>query len=98
MKILHSEEFAAIPPCEIVPFLADRGDYIAFESTFYRSLREEKENTHRVLAKEPERKPKETHVVTAPNQAWMGNITYLRSHVKGIFTIYTLLLPYITGK
>ena len=31
-----------LPPCQIVPTLADRGKYIASEATFYRILREEK--------------------------------------------------------
>ena len=34
-------EFANLPPSQIVPILADRGEYIASESTFYRVLKEE---------------------------------------------------------
>ncbi|MFI3255461.1 MAG: hypothetical protein R3Y63_14170 [Eubacteriales bacterium] len=71
LEVLHSEEFADMPPCEIIPILADRELYIASDSTFYRILREEKENNHRSRAKEPKRKPKETHKATAPNQVWM---------------------------
>lgn len=36
-----------LPPCKIVPLLADEGKYIASESTFYRVLREENQLTHR---------------------------------------------------
>lgn len=42
-----------MPPCEIVPALADEGTYIASESTFYRILREEKMQNHWGRAQEP---------------------------------------------
>jgi len=42
-----------MPPCEIVPALADEGEYIASESTFYRILREEKMQNHRGRSQEP---------------------------------------------
>ena len=35
----NEERFASMPPCEIVPALADEGEYLASESTFYRILR-----------------------------------------------------------
>jgi putative transposase len=42
IETCNSLEYASMPPCEIVPALADKGIYIASESTFYRVLREEK--------------------------------------------------------
>ena len=36
-----------MPPCEIVPALADKGTYIASESSFYRVLRDANEQHHR---------------------------------------------------
>ena len=41
-----------MPPCEIVPALADEGIYIASESTFYRVLREARMQNHRGRASE----------------------------------------------
>ena len=38
LDICNSEEFASKTPVEIVPILADRGIYIASESTFYKVL------------------------------------------------------------
>jgi transposase len=37
----NAAEFRDLSPKQIVPRLADRGDYIASESTFYRVLRDE---------------------------------------------------------
>ena len=34
----NEPKYASMPPCEIVPALADEGIYIAPESTFYRAL------------------------------------------------------------
>ena len=49
LNTVHSEEFADLPPCQIVPALADKGEYIASESTMYRILREEEEQNPCVL-------------------------------------------------
>ena len=37
--ICHQPEYASLPPSQIVPRLADKGIYLASESTFYRVLR-----------------------------------------------------------
>jgi len=47
LDICNSEEFASKTPVEIVPMLADRGIYVAGESTFYKVLKEAKQLTHR---------------------------------------------------
>lgn len=38
VKIANSLGYSELPPCKIVPLLADSGRYIASESTFYRVL------------------------------------------------------------
>ena len=43
LDICNSEEFASKTPIEIVPILADRGIYVASESTFYKVLKEAKQ-------------------------------------------------------
>lgn len=58
--ILHSDEFGQLPPSQIVPRLADCGQYIASESTFYRVLRAE-------LPVKQRHKPRALSA-TAPNQ------------------------------
>ncbi|WP_330983936.1 MULTISPECIES: helix-turn-helix domain-containing protein, partial [Enterobacterales] len=37
--VCHQPEYASLPPSQIVPRLADKGIYLASESTFYRVLR-----------------------------------------------------------
>jgi len=40
LTIANKPQYANLPPSQIVPALADRGRYVASESTFYRVLRE----------------------------------------------------------
>ena len=85
IEICNSPEYASMPPCEIVPALADKGIYIASESTFYRVLREEKMLNHRGRTAAPNRKRPTTYYATAPDQVWMWDITYLNGPHKGFF-------------
>ena len=39
LDVCNSQEFASLPPSQIVPRLADQGRYLASESSFYRILR-----------------------------------------------------------
>jgi len=39
LEACNSEEFASLPPSQIVPKLADQGRYLASECSFYRILR-----------------------------------------------------------
>ncbi len=41
----NNATYRDLPPCKIVPLLADVGQYIASESTFYRILRAENQLT-----------------------------------------------------
>jgi hypothetical protein len=47
IAICNADEFASLPPSQIVPILADRGEYIASESSFYRVLKDEGMLHHR---------------------------------------------------
>jgi transposase InsO family protein len=86
IQYANSEEYAALPPAQIVPQLADGGLYLASESTFYRILKKEKMLAHRGrarAAKEP-REPA-THTAKAPSEVWVWDITWLPSVTTGIF-------------
>ena len=69
---------------EIVPMLADRGSYIASESTFYKVLKEAKQLTHRGREQRKHKRPISTHKATRANQVWMWDITYLNGPIKGM--------------
>ncbi|WP_459893757.1 transposase family protein, partial [Desulfothermus okinawensis] len=62
----NSKDFKELPPCKIVPMLADRGIYIASESTFYRVLREAGELTHRGRSKPRTHSRPKHHKATGP--------------------------------
>ena len=85
LEVANSEEFRELSPKQIVPRLADRGEYIASESTFFRVLRDAKQLAHRGKAKAPVPRPRPELEATAPNQVCSWDITYLRSPIRGAF-------------
>jgi putative transposase len=98
LEIANSCEFRDKSPRQIVPTLADRGQYIASESTFYRVLHEEGQMQHRERARpRTSTKPKE-HIAKAPNQVWCWDITYLRSSVRGVFFYLYLVIDIYSRK
>ncbi|MPL59357.1 IS3 family transposase IS1240 [bioreactor metagenome] len=92
LEVVHQPEFKSLPPSEIVPILADRGTYIASESTFYRVMHQAGEQNHRGRQKAPSSKPKSTHCATAPNRVWSWDITYLPGPAKGLYFYLYLIL------
>ena len=67
LDTMNSEEFASKTPCEVVSILADRGIYIASESSFYKVLKEANELTHRGRSQIPTKRTVSTHKATGPN-------------------------------
>lgn len=53
LSVLNSEEYGHLPPSQIVPRLADRGEYLASESTMYRLLRSVGQLVHRGRQRAP---------------------------------------------
>ena len=70
-----------MPPNVIVPTLADKGIYIASESTFYRVLRGANQLTRR--SRESRYTRPDALKATGPNQVWSWDISYLASRVRG---------------
>jgi len=83
LQIANSAEYRDQSPKQIVPKLADAGQYVASESTFYRVLEAEGLLAHRGKAKAPQPRPLATHEATGPNQLWSWDITYLRANIRG---------------
>jgi transposase InsO family protein len=98
MGIANAKAYCDLPPCQIVPRLADAGIYIASESTFYRILREEKLLKHRYRFKvQSYHKPKEL-MAGSPNRVWSWDVTYLPTLIKGQFYYLYLVMDVFSRK
>lgn len=86
IRVANSPENASKAPCEIVVDLADKGIFLASESSLYRVLHDHRQSAHRGRARAPKAKAAPaTHVATAIRQVWVWDITWLPSKVAGIF-------------
>lgn len=85
IQISTSKEYVDLPPTQIVPLLADKGIYIASESSFYKILRERKLLEHRGKSKKPSMNKPAPLIAKSPNEIYSWDITYLRSSVSGMF-------------
>ena len=99
LTIANSEEFGHLPPSQIVPQLADRGQYLASESTFYRVLRAENQLKHRSAERPSQRryKPRALSAV-APKQLFSWDITYLPTRVRGLYFYLYLFMDIFSRK
>ncbi|RMH37251.1 MAG: IS3 family transposase [Gammaproteobacteria bacterium] len=99
VEVCNRPEYANLPPCQIVPALADQGEYLASESTFYRILREAGQANRRGRAQPPRRRAKpKSYCATGPNQVWSWDITYLASTIRGAFYRLYLVLDIYSRK
>ena len=99
LAVSNSEECKDRPPHQIVPILAERGEFIASESSFYRILKEEGQLAHRNASRtqKPRNKPKAL-TATAPNQIYSWDITYLPTLIKGQFFYLYLFMDIFSRK
>jgi transposase InsO family protein len=99
LAVAQSEEFGHLCPSQIVPRLADQGNYVASESTFYRVLRAANQLQHR-RAERPRTKRSKPRalVATAPRQLFSWDITYLPTLVVGSFFYLYLFLDIFSRK
>lgn len=98
LAVANEPEFARMPPSQIVPILADRGRYIASESSFYRVLRDADQLAHRGKAKAPKRHRPTPLQASAANQLWSWDITYLATTIKGQFFYLYLIMDIYSRK
>ncbi len=99
LAVCHEKEHASLPPSQIVPRLADMGEYIASESSFYRILRDEKEQNHRGRSKAPRKTgPASSHQADGPCQVWTWDITWLRGPVRGLFFYLYMIIDIYSRK
>jgi len=79
-------EYASLPPCQIVPQLADKGVYLASESTMYRVLHAAGQLNRRGRAKKPRHVAMPTtHQANGPNEVWCWDISYLPGPALGTY-------------
>lgn len=85
-ELSNLPRFADRKPEEIVAILLTEGTYVASVSTLYRILRKRNALKHRQESKKPIASSGPlTIAVTAPNQVWSWDITWLKTDVRGIF-------------
>jgi putative transposase len=99
LAVCNSEEFRNQPPQQIVPTLADRGVYLASESSFYRILKQANQSHHRGRSSKPMVKERpRPYVATGANQLWSWDITYLTSCIRGQFYYLYLFMDVYSRK
>lgn len=98
LAVANRPTFQSLPPSQIVPRLADQGEYIASESSFYRVLREHNQLAHRGRAKPRQHQAPTAHAASGPNQVWSWDITYLATTVQGLFFYLYLMMDIYSRK
>lgn len=86
LRVCTSEAYKDMAPNEIVPLMAEKGQYIGSESSFYRILKVAGMLKHRSESKVPHRRytPEEL-TATGPDQIWSWDITYMKTSIRGIY-------------
>src|SRR5450759_2460881 len=99
LAIANSDEFGHLPPGQIVPRLADLGQYIACESTFNRVLKTENQLRHRGAERPAQRRSKPRALcATAPEELFSWDITYLPTQAIGIYFYLYLFMDIFSRK
>lgn len=98
LEVANRPEFADLSPKQIVPRLADQGEYLASESSFYRILHDAQPLTHRGKARPPTHQRPPPLVASGPNQVWTWDLTYLPTDWHGVFCYLYLIVDLFSRK
>jgi len=98
IAIANSEAYRDLPPCKIVPLLADEGRYIASESSFYRVLRAVKQLTHRQSSKSKRQHKPKAYTAKCANQVWSWDVSYIPTTVFGIYFYLYMIVDIFSRK
>ena len=99
LSVVNSDEFGSLPPSQIVPRLADKGQYIASESTIYRVLKAADQRGYRGAARPSQKRHKpRAYVATKPNQLFSWDITYLPTLIMGCYFYLYLFMDIFSRK
>lgn len=96
--LVSSKEFCDLAPTQIVPRLADRGEYVGSESSIYRFLRQNNLNAHRGRARAAVRHKPQEFVARKPNEVWSWDITYMKSDIRGMYFYLYLFMDIFSRK
>lgn len=98
INLANSKTYKNLSVHQIVPKLADKGIYIASESTMYRVLHEHKQLQHRHKQRIATKVKPLPLVASKPNQIYSWDITYLPTTVQGIFYYLYLFMDIYSRK
>jgi transposase InsO family protein len=98
VAIAARPEFCNASPHQIVPRLADRGEYLASESSCYRVLKTHDLLAHRGRATPAHRARPRAYEVTTPRTLFSWDITYLLSLILGQYFYLYLFLDVFSRK
>lgn len=98
LTIANSKAYQNLPPCKIVPMLADKDIYVASESTFYRILRAENQLAHRQISKPVKHHKPNAYAATGANQVWSWDISYLPTQVRGLYFYLYMIIDVFSRK
>ncbi len=95
----NADEFAHLPPSQIVPMLTGKDEYIASESSFYRVLKANNQLKHRGKSRpKGSRKTPLSFTASKPNEVWTWDITYCPSRVIGMFYYLYMIIDIYSRK
>lgn len=98
LEVANSPEYCSQPPSQIIPNLADKSIYIASESSFYRTLKQENMLQHRSAARPKKHKKPNELCAIRPNQLWSWDISYLMSNIRGKYFYLYLFMDIFSRK
>lgn len=98
LAISNSKEFQDKSPHQIVPALADRGEYVASEASFYRVLKANNLLAHRGRSKPRTVGRPKAYEATKPRQLFSWDITYLKSNIQGKYFFLYMFLDVFSRK
>ncbi|RZA13057.1 MAG: transposase, partial [Proteobacteria bacterium] len=98
VSISTAREFQDKSPHQIVPILADRGEYIASESSFYRVLKANSLLSHRGKSRPRSVAKPKPYKATSPRQLFGWDITCLKSDVKGKYFFLYMFIDIFSRK
>lgn len=98
VETVNSVPYQDLPPCKIVPMLADDGIYIGSESTIYRVLHAENQLCHRQATRSPKHHKPAAYEADRSNQVWTWDISYLPTQVRGLYFYLYLIVDIYSRK